>query len=121
MNIVQAYLKFNKQYIIAFSGLPKSGKTTFGKFMGKTLDFEIIEMKDYFFNIDINDSKNIDKIDYNSGKIDVVNCYNIKKHIDWDRLNNYVNSIKSKIGIILIGLAFPRDNIKFSLDFHLYI
>lgn len=111
MNIIEAYIKFNGQLIILISGLSGSGKSKLAKMFAKDFKLKLINVnkyykKDYTKTINIGDLSVIDWDDADA--------------IDWDRLNKDINESKND-GVIVSGIMFPEENIKFTSDIHFHV
>jgi uridine kinase len=112
VNVVEAFIKLNSQLIILISGFSGSGKTLLAKNIEKDFKIQFLNLNDYY------------KSDYNEivdlgHDIKIVDWDN-PEAIDWNKLNEKVNSIKNK-GIVISGFGFPNDKIKFKLDFHIHL
>ncbi len=118
MNIMQAYTKFNGQYIILISGFSGSGKSQLANFFAKLFNFESMNLKDYHLPTEKYDKEE------NYGKLKdgtlVLDWDNIWKSIDWKRFNDDVNK-KKKNGIIICGFGFPTKSLEFKSDIHVHI
>lgn len=112
MNIVEAYIKLKKQLIILISGISGTGKTKLAKNISNLFKLKFINLNQYC-NKDYNAT-----IKLGSG-IEVINWYSDDIY-DWDKFNEDVNKNYSS-GIVIAGVAFPKDKIKFTPDFHLQI
>ncbi len=92
MNIVEAYMLYNKQLIIFISGLSGCGKTKIAK---KISD----NFKIYFQEIINYTKKNYDdKITLPDGT-EILNLYT-DDAIDWDKLNKYIDKVKHN-GVVI--------------------
>lgn len=112
VNVVEAYINFNSQLIILISGFSGSGKTLLAKNIQKDFKIEFLNLNNFYKN-DYNDIVDI------GHDIKVVDWDN-PDAVDWDKLNDKVNSIKNK-GVVLCGFGFPNDKLKFKLDFHIHL
>lgn len=121
MNIVEAFLKFNHQYVIIISGLLGSGKTEIAKILAKELKFKHVKLEKYFKDND----KKINEIDQSSTELTnpqetpEIELCNYDK-IDWHLFNSYVNENK-KNGIICSGMIFDNSNIKFKTNYTIHL
>ena len=112
MTVVEAYIKFSGQLIILVSGLPGCNKSKISKKIAELFKIQHLNLRQFI------------KEDYN----DVVELSNGSKVIDWDNENAYdwdkfnskIEEVKSS-GVIISGVVFPSDNIKFKVDNHLNI
>lgn len=111
MNIIEKYIKDKKSLTILISGFSGSGKTVIAKSLAKDLKVEFINLNDYY------------KIDYSNNKIIgdlTVVTWDSPDAVDWDKFNNKINSI-NKMGVVISGFAFPEQNLKFNVDFHIHL
>lgn len=119
MNIVDAYLKYNGQYIILVSGFSGSGKTNIAQFIAKIFKFKLMKLENYEYGKDVYDkADNYVKL---NNDVEYLDWDNIHKSVDWSRLNKDISEIKSKSGIVLSGFGFPISKIEFKPDLHLHI
>lgn len=116
MNIIQAYTKFNEQYIILISGFSGSGKSHLAKFFAKLFRFESMNLNDYLIK-DYDKQENYVKLKDGTGVLDWDNVW---KSVDWNKFNNHVNE-KKKNGIIVRGFGFPSKLLDFKPDIHIHI
>lgn len=112
MNIIEAYLMFNKKLIIILSGLSGSGKTSIAKLIERDFKLLLINIEHF-----VNKSYNQTEILPNGKKI--INWDNVDSY-DWDKINNMVVENQSK-GVILCGPFFPTNKLNFICDFHIQI
>lgn len=112
MNIIEAYKKFNSKLIIIISGIDGCGKNSIAKQMAKELDLSWINQKDYY-------DKSYDKTVTLSDDTTLVNL-STDEAIDWDKFNKTVNKAKNK-GLLISGVSFPTDKLKFEPDYHIHI
>lgn len=112
MNIIEAYIKFNSQLIIVISGIHGCGKSSVAKRIAKDLNLKWLDQHDYY-------DKTYNKTVTLSDDTTLVNL-STDDAIDWDSLNKSVNATKSK-GLVVSGMSFPKDKIKFEPDYHLHI
>lgn len=112
MNIVEAYIKFNKKLIILISGLSGSGKTKLASNIER--DFKIKKI-----NIETYCEKTNDKTVKLSNDVVVKDWDHIDSY-DWEKINSDV--IKNmESGVIICGPYFPTDVLSFTPDFHINI
>ena len=112
MNIVEAYIKFNKQLIILVSGLSGSGKTQLATEIERDFKIKKINIENYCndsHDIRVELQPNVTIMDW-----DHIDSYN------WDKINDDVEKNKSN-GIVVCGPYFITDKIKFNPDFHISI
>jgi len=113
MNVVEAYIKFNKQFIIFISGLsPGSGKTLVAKNIKKDFGIKMLNQINYYKK----DYKN--KIKLPNDK-EIIN-WDSDDSIDWKNFNKDIKKNKSK-GIIVCGFSFPKDRITEKANFHIHL
>lgn len=112
MNIVQAYIKFNKQLLIFITGIPGCGKTTLSKHIGSDLKLKFIDQFNYY-------KKNYDKMVELQDGTKMINWYT-DDAIDWDELNNDINKYKDS-GLIVSGFSLPKDKISSEADYHVHL
>jgi hypothetical protein len=118
MNIVQAYTKFNKQFIILVSGFSGSNKTKLAKFLSGLFGFQLVGLNKFYFT----ENEYASKENYVTLKtgLEVLNWDNIYKSVDWDKFNDYINSIKDN-GVVIYGFGFPTNLLKFKSDYHIHV
>lgn len=112
MNIIEAYIKFNKKLVIFISGLSGCGKTIIAKKISDRFNLRLIKQFNYY------------KKDYNetitlSDDNKYVNWSN-DNAIDWDKLNDDINKYKNE-GIIVTGFALTDDKIIEKPDYHIHV
>lgn len=112
MNIIEAYIKFKHKLIIIISGMSGSGKTKLAKNISKLFKLNLINLNNYCnknYNVmgKLPNGKNV--INWDSD-----NIYN------WDKFNEDVKNIYSQ-GVIITGISFTKEKIKFNPDFHIHI
>lgn len=112
MNIIEAYIKFNGQFLILLSGLSGCGKTSIAKSLKKALNIEMIDQINYY-------KKDFDNMVTLPDGVEVVNLSTDDAY-DWDLLNEDINKYKSK-GLLVTGSALPEDKIKSHVDFHVHL
>jgi hypothetical protein len=112
MNIIEAYIKFNSQLIILISGLSISKKTRISKQTAELFKIRYINLNNYYKSReDISDRFEL------PDKTNIINYYT-DNSINWDKFNKDINDIKYQ-GVIISGLTFPSDKIKFKVDCHI--
>jgi len=116
MNVVDAYIKFKGQLIILISGLYGTNKTKLAQQLEHDFKIRRLNQFDYF-------KENFDKkekiLEETEKPIELINWYQ-DDAIDWDKLNNDVDKSKSK-GVVISGLVFPKELIKFKPNFHIHL
>lgn len=113
MNIVEAYLKFNKQCIILVSGLSGSGKKEIAKDIEKSISFKLINTEKYYKSIDDY------KVFVDVGDIKILDWDSIEA-VNWDLVNNEIKEHKSR-GVVVVGNAFPKGCINEIVDIHFHV
>jgi len=68
MNIIEAFIKFNKQLIIIISGLSGTNKTKIAQWMAKDFNLKYINIEKYI------DETKIKENDKNPDNIDIIEC-----------------------------------------------
>ena len=106
MNIVQAYTKFKGQHIILISGFSGSGKTKVSRFLSELFNFQHVNLSRFYRSKEVYDVED-NYVTMKDG-YKVLDWDNIYRSVDWEKLNDFVNSSKSK-GIVLVGFGFPKD------------
>lgn len=116
MNIIDAYIKFNKQLVIIISGMSGTGKTKLAQNISDLFKLELINMNKYC-NSDYAETVKILQ------GVEVVN-WDSDDIYDWKAFNDDVNKIlteSDKAGIVICGVSFPTDKLLFTVDFHIQI
>ncbi len=110
MNILQAYIKKNKQFILLVLGMPCTSKSKIAKELVIDLGLPLVNINDYLIQ-----DKYIDK------EIDGVKfkLYEHPDNYDWEKLDQDVNKLKSN-GVVLYGNYIDKDKITFEPDFVLF-
>lgn len=110
MNILQAYIKKNKQFILLVLGMPCTSKSKIAKELVIDLGLPLVNINDYLIQ-----DKYIDK------EIDGVKfkLYEHPDNYDWEKLDKDVNKLKSN-GIVLYGNYIDKEKISFEPDFVLF-
>jgi hypothetical protein len=109
-NIIDAYLKYNKQLIIIISGLSGTNKSKISQTLTSDLKLKYVNIKqfilqDKFKEVELSNQKKV-KVWYN---------------YDWDKIKKTINENKKK-GILICGDFFPIEelnNIKIDMHFHI--
>lgn len=107
MNILEAYIKFNKQLIILIIGLPCTNKSQIAKELGLDIGFQIVKINNYLIE---NKYKEI-SVDNFTFKV-----YEDSSNYDYDKLNTDVNSLKSN-GVVIYGNFLDAKKIDWEPDF----
>ena len=107
MNILEAYIKFNKQLIIIILGLPCTNKSDIAKELCADTGFELIKINDYLIENKYNE---VIVDDY------TFKLYESSSNYDYEKLNSKVNSSKSS-GIILYGNYLDMEKINWEPDY----
>ncbi len=111
INILEAYIKKNKQFIVLILGMPCTNKSKVAKELVIDLGLPIININDYLI-----EDKFIDQ------EVDGVNfkLYEHPDNYDWEKLDQDVGKLKSK-GLILYGNYLDISKIKFEVDFTFFL
>ena len=119
MNIVEAYIKQNKQFVVLISGFSGSGKTLLARSLVKDINktnkepLTFLNLNDFYKS----------EADYNNfvevGDIKVVD-WDDPNAVDWEKFNKKINEVKSN-GVVVSGFSFPKDSIIFHVDFHIHL
>lgn len=112
MNIVEAHIKLKNQLVILISGLSGTGKTKLAKSISELFKIKFINMNDYC-------DKNYNKTIKLPSGVEVIN-WDTDDIYDWNKFNGDMDKY-AKDGVIVCGVVFPKDKIKFKLDFHIHI
>jgi len=108
LNLVEAYIKYNKKLVIFISGLSGCGKTNLSKKLSQLLHVKLLEQNNYY-------KKNYNKITTLPNSRKLINR-NTDDAIDWDKLNLDLKKY-SPGGVILSGFGLPQDLIKIKPDY----
>jgi ABC-type dipeptide/oligopeptide/nickel transport system ATPase component len=123
MNIVEAYIKQNKQCVILMSGFSGSGKSLIGKSLMKDINRSKSENSKDFTFINLNDflkSESEYNVTIDVGELKIVD-WDSPDAVDWVKFNEKINETKKDgVGIIVSGFAFPKDKLNFTVDFHIH-
>jgi len=118
VNIIEAVLQFNKQFVVMVSGLSGSGRTGLARFIAETFKFKLVDMKNFHHTKEYYDKpENYIKLGFDSK---ILNWDDIEKSVNWTELNDTVIANKAQ-GVVVVGLGFPNDLIKFPVDQHIHI
>jgi hypothetical protein len=119
MNIVEAYIKENKQMVLLISGFSGSGKTIISRSLLKDINKSNKE-KVTFLNLnDFLKSESEYKNVIEVGELKVID-WDSPDAVNWEEFNKKVNEIKNE-GVIVSGFAFPKDKINFKVDLHIHL
>jgi uridine kinase len=116
MNIVEAYIKFNKELIILLSGLSGSGKSSVASMVSDDFKIKKIDIESYCIK---DNDKTVMLTDENGNKLEVTDWDHIDAY-DWNKINEEVNKHKEN-GVIVCGPYFPTTVLKFKPSFHIDI
>ena len=109
-NIIDAFLKYNKQMVIFVSGLSGTNKSKITQNLSKELNVKYLNTRDF-----INKDK-FEEIDLPNGK-----KVKIWKEYKWDEVKEAIDKDKSE-GIIVSSEYFPKDKLgNLKIDLHLHI
>lgn len=112
MNIIDAYIKFNKGLVILISGLTGSNKTKSACEISKHFGINYINCDDYCNN----DEVDIIKL---SNGVKIKDWCNINIY-NWGEINKQITTLKSD-GVIVSGKYFISNKLNFKPDFHIHI
>ncbi len=118
MNIIEAYTKFKKQYIILISGFSGAGKAKLGKFLANLFKFKFINLSEFNLTKEMYD-KEENYVTLPDGS-KILDWDNIYKSVNWDSFNDYVDTYKGN-GIVVTGFGFPQSKIRFTPDAHIHL
>ena len=107
MNILEAYIKKYKQFIILILGLPCSNKSEIAKELSEDLKLPLININDYL-KPDAFIEKTVSNIKFK--------LYEHPDNYDWETLNKDVDEKKST-GLILYGNYIDNSKTEFKFDF----
>ncbi len=109
-NIIDAYLKYNNQFIIIISGLSGSNKSKICRKISDELGF-----------VYLNTRKFIDKDNYKEIELPNKKTVKVWNEYNWEDIIKEINENKSK-GILVCGEYFPSDNLgDLYIDQHYHI
>tara|TARA_Y100000780_G_scaffold231670_1_gene258027 strand:- start:2975 stop:3577 length:603 start_codon:yes stop_codon:yes gene_type:complete len=111
-NIVEAYIRINKQLIILVSGVSGCGKTSLAKDIERDFNLKFIDQYD-FFKKDYNETYKL-----STGE-EIINWYT-EDAIDWDKMNETIINNADK-GVIVTGVSFPIEKLNFKTDYHIFV
>jgi adenylate kinase family enzyme len=112
MNIVEAFIKFNKQLIIIITGLSGSGKIELVRNISRDFKLKVISLRDFCkkdYNTKVSLPNGVEVINWDSDDV-----------FDWDLFNKEVEEHKTN-GVIVYGNVIPDEKIKFTPNFHLHV
>lgn len=118
VNIVEAYIKFNKQLVILISGHNGSGKMKIARFISDLFKIKLSKLSDYYYSEEYY-SKPDNYVRLNEN-VKVLNWDNIDKSVNWDSLNTHIDTYGPK-GLVIVGFNFPRDKITRKIDYHIHV
>ena len=111
MNILEAYIKKYKQFIVLVLGLPCSNKSEIAKELVIDLNYPIININDYL-KPDTFIEKIVSDVKFK--------LYEHPNNYDWDKLNSDVNEKKTN-GVILYGNYIDGSRLNFEIDFSYFL
>ena len=111
INILQAFINKNNQFILLIIGLPCTNKSIIAKEFEIDLNLPILKINDYIKK-DTFIKKEVDGIKYK--------LHDHTNNYDWEKFNDDVNKIKSK-GIILYGSYIDSTKIDFKINFTFFL
>ncbi len=107
MNILQAYIKKNKQFVLLVLGMPCTSKSAIAKELVIDLGLPVININDYLIQDKYID-KDIEGVHFK--------LYEHPDNYDWEKFDKDVNKLKSN-GVILYGNYIDKEKISFDIDF----
>lgn len=117
MNIIDAYIAFTGQFIVALTGLSDCGRDDISKLLSKDTKLQIINQKQYYVPIEKLNPQ-YQKFKLSDGS--VVSIWETNDNfVEWDKFNKVVNDNK-KNGIIINAFSLPVDKIDFMPDIHVH-
>lgn len=108
-NIVEAYIEFYGQLVIVISGISGSGRAKLAANISEDFQIKMVNVTEYY-------KKDYDTVVKLPNGTSVVN-YDDDNAIDWDKFNEYINSVKNK-GIAIVCTVLPTSKIAFEVDYH---
>lgn len=109
-NIIDAYLKYNKQFIIIISGLSGTNKSKICQKISSIINFFYLNSRDY-----------IQKNKYEEIELSNKKTVKLWHDYNWDEIIKKINENKNK-GIIICGDYFPSDKLdNLYIDQHYHI
>ena len=109
-NIIDAYLKYNKQFIIIISGLSGSNKSKICQKIATIINFMYLNTRDY-----------IQKDKYEEKELSNKKTVKLWYNYNWDEIIKKINENKNK-GIIICVEYFPSDKLNnLYIDQHYHI
>lgn len=116
MNIVEAFIKFNKELIILISGLSGSGKTQIASFIERDFKIKKINIEEYCI-------ENNDRIVTLPDGVTVKDWDHIDSY-NWNKINEDIDKYKSN-GVVVCGPYFLSEKMKIEESkynpFHIHI
>ena len=112
MNIIEAYIKFKGHLVILISGISGSGKTKLAKNISEIFKIRHVDMNEYCkpdYSEKVKLLQDIELINWDSDDV-----------YDWNKFNGDMKELISS-GVVVSGVAFPTDKIKFPVDFHIQV
>jgi hypothetical protein len=119
LNIVDAYIKYNKQLIIFISGVTGTGLTKLAKTLSRDLHLGLISYVNYLLpNTPSNTPSKKEKLPDNT---EFTN-WDTDDIIDWPALSQAIHAAKSR-GVIVMSQSFPTDKLdrNLTVDAHIRI
>lgn len=111
MNVIEAYVKFNKRLVILISGLPGCGKTDLAHKISMMLGCGFVNANNYYkknYNVTVTLPTGVSIVNYDSDDA-----------VDWNSLNKDID--KPNTCTIVSGFAFPTDKITVPYDYHIHL
>jgi adenylate kinase family enzyme len=112
INIIEAFIKYNKHLVIVISGLSGCGKSELSNRLARELNLTHLEQNNYLIKDYVNKVTLPNKI--------VINNKNTDDAINWDKLNRDIDKYATS-GVLISGYALPQDKIKTKSKVDYYI
>lgn len=120
MNVVEAYIKFNKQLVVVISGVSGCNKTAVAKRVASSLNLSFVNQFEFY-------NKEVESVKLPDGT--TTPNFSTDSAVDWDSFNNEVLSkIEAGGGVIISAVSLPVFNneenkklIKFKTDYHIHL
>ena len=110
MNILEAFIKKYRQFIILIVGMPCSYKSEIAKELKTDLKISIININNYLIK------DKFKKFKFGNVKFKI---YEDTENYDWDKFNKDIYELKST-GVIIYGNYIDSTKINFRIDFSFF-
>ena len=110
-NILQEYIKKNKQFILLIVGKPCTNKSQLAKEFSEDLNLPLINVNKYYIPNKVHETV-IDGVKFN--------LYDHPDNIDWSLLNDTINKHKES-GVIIYGNYIDLDKLTITPDFSYFV